>query len=130
MDDDFRADKKMIKTQYHQIKPYVTKDGSLIRELMHPDVHGNVHLSLAEAIIPEGSTTAFHRHLQAEEIYHVIEGTGEMFLGDEQFEIGAGDTVCIGAGTRHKVKNSGDMPLKILCCCFPPYSHDDTELLE
>ncbi len=31
----------MIKTRYTEIAPYVTKDGSLIRELMHPQVHGN-----------------------------------------------------------------------------------------
>ena len=27
-----------MKTRYHDIKPFITKDGSLIRELMHPVV--------------------------------------------------------------------------------------------
>ena len=34
---------------YRDIEPYVTKDGSEIRELMHPAVHGNEKQSLAEA---------------------------------------------------------------------------------
>ena len=55
----------LIKTEYSKIQPYATKDGSIIRELMHPNVH----------------------------------------------------------------ENTGTVPLKILCCCAPPYSHDDTELL-
>lgn len=27
-------------------------------------------------------------------------------------------------------KNTGKTPLKILCCCSPAYSNEDTELLE
>jgi len=120
----------MIKTEYRKVQSYTTKDGSLIRELMHPDIHGNSRQSLAEAIVPAGATTILHRHLQAEEIYHIIEGIGEMALGDDRFEVVTGDTVWIPAGAQHKIKNSGKMPLKILCCCSPPYSHDDTELIK
>ena len=120
----------MIKTEYTDAHPYATKDGSLIRELMHPDIHGNTQQSLAEAIVPSGTSTILHRHLQAEEIYHIIEGMGEMLLGNEQFNVVTGDTVCIPAGVKHRIKNSGKKPLKILCCCSPPYSHDDTELMK
>ncbi|MBT8489459.1 MAG: cupin domain-containing protein [Deltaproteobacteria bacterium] len=118
-----------MKTQYADITPFVTKDGSLVRELMHPAVHGNMEQSLAEAIVPVGVSTLLHRHLKSEELYHVIEGTGVMYLGDRQFSISARDTVYIPRGTPHKIKNSGSIPLKILCCCYPAYSHDDTELL-
>jgi mannose-6-phosphate isomerase-like protein (cupin superfamily) len=52
-----------------------------------------------------------------------------MTLGNEQFEIKAGDTVCITPGTLHKVKNTGVTLLKILCASAPSYSHSDTELL-
>ncbi len=119
----------MIKSEYSTVQSYITKDGSLIRELMHPDIHGNSRQSLAEAIVLPGSATFLHKHLRAEEIYHIIEGIGEMMVGDDQFEAVAGDTIYIPAGTQHKIKNSGEMQLKILCCCSPPYSHDDTELL-
>jgi len=119
----------LIKTEYSKIQPYTTKDGSIIRELMHPSVHGNTLQSLAEAIVPAGSSTLPHRHLQAEEIYHFVEGSGLMILGDDQFEIRVGDTIYIPPGTTHRIKNTGTVPLKILCCCTPPYSHDDTELL-
>ncbi len=118
-----------IKTEYHKIKSYTTKDGSLIRELMHPNVHGNVQLSLAEAIISTGSTTLLHRHHKSEEIYYVTEGTGIMTLGGEQFEIMVGDTICILPGTQHQIQNTGDVPMRVLCSCSPPYSDEDTELL-
>ena len=115
-------------TKYDDTKVYVTKDGSLIRELMHPNVQGNVQQSLAEAIVPVGFTTILHKHLKSEEIYHIIEGNGIMSLGDRQMEVSARDTIYIPPKTYHQIKNIGSIPLKILCCCAPAYSHDDTEL--
>jgi len=38
-------------TIYEEIEPYITKDGSIIRELIHPAVHGNSNQSLAEATV-------------------------------------------------------------------------------
>jgi hypothetical protein len=57
-----------MKTEYEKIQPFTTKDGSLVRELMHPKVHGNKKQSLAEAIVPAGAETLRHRHLVSEEI--------------------------------------------------------------
>jgi mannose-6-phosphate isomerase-like protein (cupin superfamily) len=117
------------RTRYTEIPPYLTKDGSEIRELMHPAVHGNGGQSLAEATVPVGGTTRLHRHRQTEELYHVTAGRGLMTLGGERFAVAAGDTVCIPPGTSHCVENCGETPLILLCCCSPAYSHDDTELL-
>jgi mannose-6-phosphate isomerase-like protein (cupin superfamily) len=67
--------------KYEQVKPFITKDGSSIRELMHPGHHGNKNQSLAEAIVPAGSKTALHLHRSSEEIYHVTQGEALMILG-------------------------------------------------
>jgi len=117
------------KSEYEIIQPYITKDGSIIRELMHPFIHLNRNLSLAEAIIVQGSTTYMHRHHNSEEIYHVLSGSGVMTVDNEQFEIKEGDTICIPVGSFHNVNNTGPILLKMLCACAPPYSHSDTELL-
>ncbi len=119
-----------IKTAYREMVPYLTKDGSEIRELMHPAVHGNRCQSLAEAIVPPGGVTRLHRHRASEELYWFFEGEGVMTLGNESFAVTAGDTVCIPPGTPHRVCNTGKDELKMLCCCAPAYSHDDTELLD
>lgn len=118
-----------IQTRYDAIPAYTTKDGSTIRELMHPDVHGNRRQSLAEATVPPGGVTEMHRHRWSEEIYHFTAGEGVMRLGEERLVVQAGDTVCIPKGTPHQLENSGTTPLRLLCCCAPAYAHDDTELL-
>jgi len=108
---------------------YVTKDGSEIRELMHPAVHGNRRQSLAEARVHPGQVTALHRHRVTEEIYHFTAGSGRMRLGDAEFAVAAGDTVAIAPGTAHSVGNTGAGVMTILCSCSPAYAHEDTELL-
>ena len=120
----------MLKTAYREIPAYTTKDGSIIRELMHPAVHGGQSLSLAEATVPVGAVTILHRHEKAEEVYHVTCGEGEMILGGDRFAGIVGDTVRIPPGTPHRIRNTGAVDLKILCCCSPAYSHEDTKLTD
>ena len=119
-----------MKSSYADVPAYITKDGSEIRELMHPARHGSRRQSLAEATIVPGARTQLHRHALSEELYHVSAGSGIMTLGDSCFKVGAGDTVLIPPGTPHRIEASGGEPLRILCCCCPPYSHEDTELLQ
>ena len=113
---------------YATVASYITKDGSEIRELMHPAVHGNQKQSLAEAIVPVGCKTLSHKHLLTEELYHITQGHGIMRLGESSFTIGPGDTICIVPGTVHSLENLGSEPLVLLCCCSPAYAHDDTIL--
>ena len=121
-----------MKSAYRDNTAFTTKDGSTIRELAHPNVHtahGIKRQSFAEAIVEAGQTTALHKHVQSEEIYHVTAGSGLMTLGERRFEIGIGDTIVITPGTAHCVKNIGATPLKILCACSSAYADDDTVLL-
>lgn len=116
--------------RYREVEPYTTRDGSEIRELMHPQVQGNTAQSLAEATVFPGQQTLLHRHAVSEEIYHVIAGQGRMTLAGEEFDISVGDTVCIAPGTAHRLLCLGSQPLRVLCACSPAYSHADTDLLE
>lgn len=115
---------------YADVVPYPTKDGSEIRELMHPAIHGNAAQSLAEATLPPGTRNLLHRHHRSEELYHIIAGEGRMTLGDETFPLRVGDTLCIPPGTPHCIEALGTTALRLLCCCAPAYSHADTEVLE
>jgi mannose-6-phosphate isomerase-like protein (cupin superfamily) len=118
-----------MRTSYAAVRSYITADGSEIRELMHPDHHGNQRQSLAEATVRPGQETLLHKHLRTEELYHITAGRGLMTLGEDRFHVSAGDTVCIAPGIPHCISNTGTEPLLILCCCAPAYSLADTVLL-
>ena len=122
-------ERRGMKSAYADAIPYVTKDGSEIRELMHPSHHCNRLQSLAEATVQPGMRTALHRHKATEELYYITHGRGRMTLDSEMFDVHPGDTVCISPGTPHCIENTGGDALKILCACTPAYSHEDTELL-
>ena len=120
----------IMKTSRNATDAYITKDGSTILELMHPDRHGCQNQSLAEAVVAPGAATLLHRHHSSEELYHVLSGQARMRLGSDEIEISIGDTVCIAPGTPHSLTNTGCTELRILCLCAPAYRHADTELLE
>jgi mannose-6-phosphate isomerase-like protein (cupin superfamily) len=111
-------------------EPFVTADGSTIREVAGVPSGNAVNQSLAEATVPAGAQTIEHLHRASEEIYHFVAGAGRLRLDGEEADVRAGDTVVIAPGTPHKLFNDGEEPLVLLCCCSPPYSHEDTVLLE
>ena len=113
-----------------QREPFTTADGSEIRELAGVPSGNSEHQSLAEATVPPGRQTFEHYHRASEEIYLFTAGAGRMRLGDVERDVRAGDCVVIPPGVRHKLWNEGAEPLVLLCCCAPPYSHEDTVLLE
>lgn len=109
--------------------PFITLDGSQIRELLAHRNSGIRHQSLAEARVPAGVTTLLHRHHQSEEIYYILSGVGRMQIEDESRRVGPGDAVAIPPGLAHCIENDGEAELVFLCCCAPGYEHEDTEIL-
>ena len=80
--------------------PFTTADGSTIRSILDSTNAPVENQSLAEASLPPEGATERHYHKACEEIYFILEGSGTMELD--------------GNG------------LRFLCCCAPPYSHEDT----
>ena len=81
--------------------------------------------SLAEATLAAGQATERHYHAESEEIYYVVEGSGEMELDGERRPVAVGDAVLIPPGARHQIRADAD-GLRFLCCCAPAYRHEDT----
>jgi mannose-6-phosphate isomerase-like protein (cupin superfamily) len=111
----------MKQTSVEAVEAFVTKDGSTIRELHHTEVQ-----SLAEATLEVEQATERHYHRATEEIYFVLKGQGRMEVDGETTHVRPGDAVLIPAGAWHQLENNGTSELRILCCCAPPYAHDDT----
>jgi mannose-6-phosphate isomerase-like protein (cupin superfamily) len=111
-------------------RPFITKDGSEIRELL---AHRNSSIrnqSLAEARLPKGASTQEHYHIKTEEIYFITQGSGRMRIEAELAEVKAGDAIAVPPGKRHKLWNTGEETLRLLCCCSPAYEHSDTIITE
>lgn len=67
---------------------------------------------------PNGGQVPWHNQEQ-EEIYFVIEGTGEMCLGEERQTLKTGQMVYIPSGVFHQLTNVGDTPLRMMYVYAP-----------
>ena len=63
-------------------------------------------------------------------LYLVTAGAGRLRIGDEERDVAVGDCALIPPGAVHKIHNTGDEPLRIVCACAPAYDHADTVLVE
>lgn len=120
----------MEKVRLEEREPFITADGSSIRELVGVPSGNATQQSVAEATVPPGGKTIEHYHRTTEEVYLFLGGEGRMRLGDEEAAVSGGDTVVIPPGVRHRLWNEGAEPLVLLCCCAPPYRDEDTVLLD
>lgn len=114
----------MIVQNLSSQKPFTTADGSRIRSILD---HANAPVknqSLAEATVPAASSTQRHYHRASEEFYFILEGSGTMEIDGSRRDVGPGDAILIPPGSRHQI--AAATPLRFLCCCAPPYSHEDT----
>ena len=53
-----------------------------------------------------------------------------MRIENETRDVVPGDAIAIPPGRRHKIWNTGNVTLKLLCCCAPAYEHSDTIITE
>lgn len=66
-------------------------------------------LTLGRVTIKPGQCNPRHRHPRCEEILYLMAGRLRHTLGDEAFEMQAGDTITVPAGVFHNAVNIGDV---------------------
>ena len=67
---------------------------------------------------PNGGQVPWHNQEQ-EEIYFVLEGEGEMCLGEEKTTLATGQAVYIPPRVFHQLTNMGSTPLRMIYCYGP-----------
>ncbi len=77
------------------------------------------HFSLGYVTLdPEGGQVPWHNQEQ-EEVYFIVEGEGEMCLGEERRTVTGGQAVSIPPRVYHQLTNVGDRPLIMIYCYGP-----------
>jgi len=104
-----------------------TSSGPLLRQLISPSNSAASALSCAEATLAPGSRLREHYHLLAEEMYYILQGTGEVSIHGETCKVKMGDSVLIPPGQRHRITNpaTSSKTLVLLVVSTPPHSMDD-----
>ena len=68
-------------------------------------------LSAGRTVLAPGSSVGEHTHPVTEELYLILEGTGQGVLDGRTFPVGPGDLYLCKAGHSHGLVNDGPTPL-------------------
>ena len=98
--------------------------GEHIYEMAGPENGDLKGYSVAYVEIEPGKSTQTHYHPNPvfEETYTIIEGTGQMLLEKDTFDVKPVTTVVIKSGVDHKITNLGKETLKMVVVCTPPWT--------
>jgi mannose-6-phosphate isomerase-like protein (cupin superfamily) len=106
-------------------------DNTRLRELLHPDRDYPFDgcYSLAHASVAPGQSTRPHR-LATDEVYYILNGTGEMHVDGESAQVTSGDAVEIPPGSTQWIVNTGAVILDFLCIVDPAWRAEDEDILD
>ncbi|MBD2034912.1 cupin domain-containing protein [Leptolyngbya sp. FACHB-321] len=115
----------MLIQKLSECPEFTAGDGTLLRELLHPDKQAiALRYSLAHAIVPVGQTSLPHA-LTTSEVYYILSGQGEMHINDEHQAVEPGDTVYIPPNAKQFIHNNGTEPLVFICLVDPAWRKED-----
>ena len=70
-------------------------------------------------LLPGGNTDKESTKIGIEKFIYVLEGKIEAAIGDENYQLGPGDTLYFNASLMHQLSNTGNMPAKCICVVSP-----------
>jgi mannose-6-phosphate isomerase-like protein (cupin superfamily) len=108
---------------------FVAGDNTRLCEVFHPDKDGlDLRYSFAVARVAPGETTLLHRLVHSE-VYHLLEGEGEMEVEGERHPVSAGDVLYVPPGAAQRIANTGAVDLAFVCIVDPAWREEDEEIL-
>jgi mannose-6-phosphate isomerase-like protein (cupin superfamily) len=93
------------------------REGTTLRDtyyLVDPKSSPSKNLQMGYTTVYANGKTTGHSHAQHEEVYFVIQGQGRMVVGEDEYEIKAGDGLYVPFGVFHTTFNTGILPLQLL----------------
>ena len=101
-------------------KEFPTEENCFILEVSNDP--GDADLSIAQARVRPGATTAWHRLDGIVERYVILRGSGRVEVGDlPPTVVTEGDVVRIPANVAQRITNIGGEDLVFLCMCTPRF---------
>lgn len=91
-----------------------------LTHLVAPWNGGSERLWVGLSEIEPGSSSNRHRHPN-EEVFHVLAGRGEVEVGSELYRVEPGSTVLVAPNLPHRLRNTGDELLRVLCAASPAF---------
>ena len=86
------------------------------------ELYNSENLSISDSTIIH--ETVPHKHNILEEVYVIVKWKAKIKVGDECFDIEAGDTFAIPKNTYHHITEIEE-PIELIVVTHPKFRHDD-----
>lgn len=73
----------------------------------------NLQVVFRKRVLLPGSSIGYHLQ-EKDEIYYILQGTGEMTMNGQTFKVTAGDAILTRPGNRHGLKPAGNDSLTVI----------------
>ena len=97
--------------EYHRLRAHVLMDAGEL---------GSRNMSVTWLEVPAGVEQTLHSDEEAEQVYVVVRGSGQMSVAGDTGDITEGDLVLVPPATDHAISNKGDGELACISMQSPP----------
>ena len=107
---------------------YLTDERCSIIEILNTKCYPEI--SIAQARVKPGISTADHSLKATDEIYYILSGRGVAKVGEVSYELHKGDALLISKEKKQTITNTGMDDLIFLCICTPRFVPSNYTSLE
>ena len=97
--------------EWHRLRSHVLMDAGEM---------GSRNMSVTWLEVPAGVEQTLHSDEEAEQVYVVVRGSGQMTVAGDTGEVGEGDLILVPPATDHSISNGGDGELACISIQSPP----------
>jgi len=107
--------KGVVKNSTEIIKEDVPNADKVKIQWLISDNDGSQGIYMRKFTMQPGADMKLHSHPNTEHLQYYLKGEVKLHMGDDEYEVGEGDSIFIPAGVRHKYKNIGEEEAVFLC---------------
>ncbi len=97
-----------------------------IKHLAAPWTMGTKNMWMGISQLEPNSRSNRHAHREQEEIFFVLQGEGQIAVGDGEFDVSEGSCVYVPVGEEHQLINGrSDQVLRVLSVISPSFTPED-----
>ncbi len=109
---------------------FIAGDDSRLREILNPRKENmEIRYSLAWAVVQPGEKTLVHTLTHAE-VYHILKGSGKMYVNNEENVVTQNDTIYIPPNAVQSIENTGKEALEFLCIVDPAWQPEAEHIIK